>query len=263
MPQRDRHVHAGPVQQDQDLPGPRAVRPPRPRPPVIPGEQGSRMHVAGQDPERGPQVSHVQSPPHDGVGQGPATMRCWSPPPARHPAHPPTPAPRRRARPGAPARSQRCHPPPPAPPTAPSSQATASAASGPSTRRPPDHVPVPCAAPAVRIPQSRPPRAVPPAIIPAQGRHHPTRQPASSDHHALVSRQPGRTCEGPPNQWDQYHNHPRPRTPAAICPSPPLRRLSEAALSMSAAGVMSGRRSIRNELPRPRREAMAGTSSAI
>ena len=33
--------------------------------------------------------------------------------------------------------------------------------------------------------------------------------------------------------------------------------------SMSAAGVMSGRRSMRNELPRPRREAMAGTSSAI
>jgi hypothetical protein len=33
--------------------------------------------------------------------------------------------------------------------------------------------------------------------------------------------------------------------------------------SMTAAGVMSGRRSMRNELPRPRREAMAGTSSAI
>jgi hypothetical protein len=32
--------------------------------------------------------------------------------------------------------------------------------------------------------------------------------------------------------------------------------------SMSDAGVMSGRRSMRNELPRPRREAMAGTSSA-
>ncbi len=33
--------------------------------------------------------------------------------------------------------------------------------------------------------------------------------------------------------------------------------------SMSAEGVMSGRRSMRNELPKPRREAMAGTSSAI
>jgi hypothetical protein len=33
--------------------------------------------------------------------------------------------------------------------------------------------------------------------------------------------------------------------------------------SMSAAGVMSGRRSMRNELARPRREAMAGTSRAI
>ena len=28
------------------------------------------MHVVGQNPERGPQVSHVESPPHDGVDQG-------------------------------------------------------------------------------------------------------------------------------------------------------------------------------------------------
>ena len=70
MPQRERHVHACPVKQDQDLPGPRAVHPSRPRPPVVPGDEGGGMHVAGQNLERGPQVSHVESPPHDGVDQG-------------------------------------------------------------------------------------------------------------------------------------------------------------------------------------------------
>jgi len=72
VPQRERHVHAGPVKQDQDLPGPRAVRPSRPRPPVFPGDEGGGMHVVGKNLERGPQVSHVESPPHDGVDQGTA-----------------------------------------------------------------------------------------------------------------------------------------------------------------------------------------------
>ena len=37
------------------------------------------MHVAGQNLERGPQVSHVQSPPHDGVDQGTATRSVLVP----------------------------------------------------------------------------------------------------------------------------------------------------------------------------------------
>ena len=144
VPQSERHVHPGPVKQDQDLPGPRAVRPSRPRPPVFPGDEGAGRRV-GKNLERGPQISHVESPPHDGVDQGtPYHVRGWSPSPARRLGCSPTSAARRRAPPGASCESRRCRPPSPAPPTAPSSQATTSAASEPSTRKSPDHVHVQC-----------------------------------------------------------------------------------------------------------------------
>ena len=242
MPQRDRHVHPGPVQQDQDLPGPRAVRPSRPGPPVVPGEQGGGMHVAGQNPERGPQVSHVQSPPHDGVGQG--TADHVSAGPCRqlgiegtHPRLHPGGALRRAPRTGVHDIVHRRQRRPQRPATRPQH---------------PRHQSRQCVdrrvtftyrapAPAVRIPQSRPARAVSPAIIPGQGRRRPRRQPTSGDHHALVSWQLDRTCEGLPRQRDQYHNRPQPESIGSCAVSRPLRRALPTVLRVLASAARQNR----------------------
>ena len=226
MPQRERHVHAGPVKQDQDLPGPRAVHPSRPRPPVVPGEQGGGMHVAGQNPERGPQVSHVQTPPHDRVDQG--TTDHVGAGPCRqlgvqgtHPRLHPGGALRRVPRAGVDDIVHRRQRRPQRPATRPQHPRHQS-------RQRVDRritLPYRAPAPAVRIPHPQPARAVSPAIVPAQGRRRPRRPPTSSNHHApvsRVSRQLGGTCEGLPRQRDQYHNRPQPGSTGSYVPFPGL-----------------------------------------
>ena len=197
VPQRDRHVHPGPVQQDQDLPGPRAVRPPRPRPPVIPGDQRAAIHVAGQNLERGPQVSHVKPPPHDGVHQRPADhvgagprrqLSVQGTDPRLQPGRPLRRLPRAGVHDVIRRRQRR----PQRPATRPQHPRHQGRQRVDRRITPTDRPP----APAVRLPQPRPGRTLSSTTIPAKGRHRPRRQPTSSDHHAPVSRQFDRTCEG-------------------------------------------------------------------
>ena len=194
------------------------------------------MHVAGQNLERAPQVSHVESPPQDGVDQGTTDHVSAGPGgqlgvegthPRLHPGHP-----LRRVRRGGVDdvvhRRQRRPQRPAARPQHPRHQSRQCENRRITfTHRAPT--------PAVRVPQSRPARAVSSTIVPPEGRRRPGQQPTSRDHHALVSRQSAGTCEGLPRPGARITMAPGLGVSVAMCRWPGLSERSVAATRQSSA----------------------------